>query len=193
MKKQILATTLLISLTSVANAGFFDSIFGGEETTPATVKAEVENVVPSVETEKSSMTSTATSMATGLLPTLTQQLGVSDAQASGGLGSLMQLAQSSLSTDEFSQLSDGVPNMSSLLSAVPALTSSSDGGLTNMLSQAGGVASSLGGLSLLTQQFEALGLSPDMISQFAQIAMTYFSSDNGTSALLQKGLASVLG
>tara|TARA_R110001583_G_scaffold22377_7_gene84015 strand:+ start:13890 stop:14462 length:573 start_codon:yes stop_codon:yes gene_type:complete len=189
MKKHILATTLLISITSVANAGFFDSIFGGEETTPAAVKAEA---VSSVATEKASTISTATNIATGLLPTLTQQLGVSETQASGGLGSIMQLAQSSLSTDEFSQLSTGVPDMSSLLAAVPALSSGTGGGLTDMLSKAGGVASSLSGLALLTQQFEALGLSPAMISQFTQIAMSYFSGDSTTTDLLQKGLASVL-
>lgn len=192
MKKHILATTLLISMTSIANAGFFDSIFAKEETTSTVIKSEVAKVVPSVETDKTSTVSSATSLASGLLPSLTQQLGVSETQASGGLGSLMSLAQSSLSTDEFSQLSSGVPNMSSLLAAVPSLSSGTGGGLTDMLSSAGGVASSLTSLSLLTQQFEALGLSPDMISQFTQVAMSYFSGDSGTTDLLQKGLSSAL-
>jgi hypothetical protein len=56
----------------------------------------------------------------------------------------------------------GILGMSSLLAVAPSLTSK-DGAsnLTGTLSNSGGVASSIiGGLGKLTQQFEALGLSP---------------------------------
>lgn len=191
MKMKILAATLLISMTNVANAGFFDSLFGSEEAAPAAeVKAQVTSAA---KTEASSTISTATSMVKGLLPSLTKELGVTNAQAEGGMGSIMQLAKSSLSSAEFGKLSGGVPDMSSLLAAVPQLSSASGGGLTDMLSNAGGLASSLSSMAQLTKQFEALGLSPDMISKFTSIAMSYFSGDSSTSGLLQKGLSAILG
>jgi predicted ATPase len=131
---------------------------------------------------------------TTLIKEIVKQLGVTDNQAEGGLGSLMQLAKGSLSSGEFSQLSDSVPNMSTLLAAAPLLTSGDGGGMTDMLAGAGGLASSLGGIATLTEQFKALGLSSDMISQFATMAISYFSSDgSGAGALLQKGLGSILG
>ena len=111
------------------------------------------------------------------------------------LSKLMNLAKTGLSTTEFSQLSSNVPNMSALLAAAPALTSSTGQSLTNMLSSAGGLTSSIGSVAQLTSQFKALGLSSDMIAKFAEVAMTYFSKndDAATSNLLQKGLSSILG
>jgi len=219
MKMKLLAAAVLVSATSVANAGFLDSLFGSDEetTTAAEVKTTTEAQVESVtDAAKSQMTSavdavkstattatttaavasaTSGSTSSSLLSALTSQLGVTDTQATGGLGSLMQVAQGSLSTDDFSSLSDSVPNMSTLLAAAPSLTSSdSTSGVTDLLASAGGAASSISTIATLTKQFEALGLSSDMISQFASIATSYFtSSDNSTaSSLLQKGLSSIL-
>ena len=183
MNKKILTATLLLSMVNVAHASFFDSLFGkNDETTAASAKAETS-------------VSSVAAQATGLLPTLKSELGVTDAQAEGGLGSLMNLAKTGLSTTEFSQLSSNVPNMSALLAAAPALTSSTGQSLTNMLSSAGGLTSSIGSVAQLTSQFKALGLSSDMIAKFAEVAMTYFSKndDAATSNLLQKGLSSILG
>ncbi len=191
IKMNILAAGLLISVTQVANAGFFDFLFGGKEEAPA-VEATTE---AAVETESTSTLTTASSMAEGVLPLLTQQLGVTERQAQGGMGSLMQMAKSALSEDEFAQLSSGIPNMSALLAAAPVLSAAGEsGGMSDLLSTATGMAGSLGGIAQLSQQFESLGLSPDMIAQFANIAITYFSqSGTDTGALLQKGLSSILG
>ena len=208
MKMKVLAAAVLISTTSVANAGFFDSLFASKEETPvATVKqatvtsvteasSTIETATATPAVEASSTIDTATNIAGGLLPSLTEQLGVTESQATGGMGSLMQLAKSSLSTDEFSELSNSVPNMSTLLAAAPLLTSgdSSIAGVTDLLGDAGGMASSLSSIATLTKQFEALGLSSDMIAQFANIAMSYFSTDSSSAgSLLQKGLGSILG
>lgn len=198
MNTKTLAVALLISSSSIAHAGFFDSLFGNKEEAPAT---EVKTEAPAAEVKAElpaatpSTMETATNMAMGLLPTLTQQLGVTDTQAEGGMGSLMQLAKGALSSDEFGQLSGGIPGMDTLLAAAPALSSGSGNGMSGMLSSAGGLASSIGGIAQLTQQFEALGLSSDMIAQFANIAISYFSQDDGsnTGDLLQKGLSSILG
>lgn len=200
MNKFMLVFALLFAGANVAQAGFFDSLFGGSseeaEAESATV-VEAKATAPATTNNTSANTdmgSVATS-AMALLPMLTDQLGVTSSQAEGGMGSLMGLAKSSLSSDEFGQLSDGIPGMETLLAAAPALTGkSSSGGMSGMLSNVGGMAASLGGLQQVTQQFEALGLSPDMIAQFANIAISYLSqSSEGTADLLQKGLSAVLG
>jgi len=210
MKKNILAITVLLSCTSLAHAGFFDFFTGGEDeekaVTKTAPKAEVttEAAIPKVATKpaqpvaSSSTLKTATDMAMGLVPTLTKQLGITETQAEGGMGSLMQMAKGALSSNEFSELSKGVPGMDTLLDAAPSINSkSAAGGLTGMLSGAGGLASKLGGIAALSQQFEALGLSTEMISKFASMAIDYFSGDSesegSTGDLLQKGLKGLLG
>jgi hypothetical protein len=206
LKKTLLATAILLSSTSYAHAGFFDFLFGNDEAAPAAeapakaapkVTAPVAQAAPT----ESSMMDTATDVAMGLLPMLTSQLGVTETQAEGGMGSLLQVAQGALSSDEFGQLSQGIPGMDTLLAAAPALGAKSAGGnaLTGMLSNAGGMAAGLGAMGQLTQQFEALGLSPDMIMQFANMAISYFSSSDATESesntgdLLQTGLSAILG
>lgn len=209
MKKTLLASAILLSSANYAHAGFFDFLFGDKEeatvaetTAPAAVqKAVTAPLEKPVVPEESSMMETATNMAMGLLPTLTNQLGVTETQAEGGMGSLLQVAKGALSSDEFGQLSQGIPGMDTLLAAAPSIGGKSAGGsaLTGMLSNVGGMAEGLGMMGKLTEQFEALGLSPDMIMQFANIAISYFSSnseaegENNTGNLLQTGLGAILG
>ena len=201
MKKTLLVSAILLSSSNMAHAGFFDFLFGGEEEAPvAEVSTKTEQAVTQTAPAQASTMETATNIAMGLLPTLTQQLGVTDTQAEGGMGSLMQVAQGALSSDEFSQLSQGIPGMDTLLAAAPALGSKSAGGnaLSGMLANAGGIASGLGAMGKLTEQFEALGLSPDMIMQFANMAISYFSKSDvagtdNTANLLQSGLSAILG
>lgn len=209
MKKTILASAILLSSANYAHAGFFDFLFGGDEeevateaAAPAASKAvPAEKSVATVAPHASSGIETATSLAMGLIPTLTKQLGVTETQAEGGMGSLFQVAKGALSSDEFGQLSQDIPGMSSLLAAAPALGSKSAGGnaLSGMLSNAGGMAAGLGVMSKLNEQFEALGLSTDMIMQFANLAISYFSAkdetqgENNTGSLLETGLSAILG
>lgn len=182
--------SLLFALAcSTANAGFLDKFLGKQE--DSAVSTETTSSEPSVnETSNASAEQNS-----GLIDSLSKQLGITDAQAEGGMGSLLGLAKDNLSSEEFSTLGSGIPNLSALLAAAPALSSQSGtGGLGGMLSSAGGLASSIGGISQLSSQFEALGLSPDMISKIASLAIEYFSGQGGdTAALLQKGLSSVLG
>ena len=176
MKKILLTSAILLSTASTAHAGFFDFLFGEyEKAAPAEVTAPAKTTQTVTAPAESSMTETATNMAMGLLPTLTNQLCVTETQAEGGMGSLLQVAKGALSSDEFGQLSQGIPGMDTLLAAAPALGSKSAGGnaLTGMLSNAGGMAAGLGAMGKLTEQFEALGLSSDMIMQFANIATPF--------------------
>lgn len=132
-----------------------------------------------------------------LIPMLTQSLGVTEAQATGGMGSIFQAVQGAITTTEFNSLSKAVPNMDSLLSAAPAVDTSIKGG-GNLLSGAMDAAAQYGantkvGAQLLSQ-FQALGLSPDMISKFSNVAMSYLQKGEmpQTADLLSTALSSVL-
>lgn len=209
MKKTIALAILATSATS-AQAGFFDSLFGKKEA-PAVQEVSAEAAAPVQATElvKAESTDLASmaSMATGLIPTLTQGLNISNDQAEGGMGALLQVAQNNLSGDEFGSLSEGIPGIEGLLAAAPSLLKSAGGastagGLGGVL-QSVGASGALGDLGKLTQQFEALGLSPDMIIQLAKMAIEYFSGDSSAESsaagsadiggLLQKGLGAILG
>ena len=195
MKKLIALSTLamLCSITSVAHAGFFDSLFGSKEqaapveNTPA---PEPTNPTTTTDSNSASTVANAVNIASGLIPALTGQLNVTEQQAEGGMGSLLGLAQTTLSSEEFNQLGTGIPGMEALLASAPTKSTT---GATGLMSSIGGIAGSIGGIAQVTQQFEALGLSPEMIASFASIAVEYFSQEGAdTGALLQKGLATVL-
>lgn len=206
MKKTFVLAVMLTS-ASHASAGFFDSIFGKKEAAPVAETVVTKEVVKEASQATGSQatdTGSMVEMAMGLLPTLTQGLGVSNNQAEGGMGALLQLAQKNLTGDEFSSLSKGIPGIESMLSAVPSESQSASSGLGGMISSIGGGAGSMGALGLVTQQFQALGLSPDMVLKFAQMAIEYFSNSDTQAAdqssqgsdvggLLQKGLSAILG
>ena len=177
MNKLLKTSALILSVTFAANsqAGFLDSFLGGDKESA---------------TEKQAATSTAqtatkdVAVASGEQQSLTSlissQLGVTDAQATGGLGAIFQAAQSTLSSGEFSQLAAGVPGMDSLLSAAPSSDSSGIGGL---LSQAGSTGE-------LLAAFDKLGLSSDQIASFASLITDYFTGNDqaNLSDLLMKGI-----
>jgi hypothetical protein len=198
MKRTLILASLVFA-TSSASAGFFDSVMSKKnEIVDAVVSTEaVKSMSQPVESSRS-----VTDSALGLLPTLSQNLGVSNSQAEGGMGALLQLAQKNLTGAEFSSLSQGIPGIEGMLAAAPSIDSGESSGLGGMLSKFGGSGSALGAVGLLTQQFEALGLSSDMVLMFAKGAMDYFSDNKeeaetatggiDLSALLQKGLGAVL-
>ena len=125
---------------------------------------------------------------TGLL---TQQLGVSSTQAAGGAGALFQAAQSKMSADDFQQLTQSVPEVNSLMSSV---TQSKPSGLSQIASGAsalmGDESNTLGTVADLYSTFDSLGLSSDMVSQFAPIITDYISKN--ATPYLTKALTSAL-
>jgi hypothetical protein len=186
MKRILIIFMLSFSLAQIAQAGSLDGLLNKAIDSAATAVNSP---------EKKDAKETSKEVAMGLLPELSNQFGVSEEQAKGGMGALMQVAKGNLSSQEFTQLSQGVPGMDTLLAAAPAFSSNSkSGAISGALSNLGGVASALGGAGMLTKQFESLGLSTEMIGQFASIAIDYFSGNGlDTSALLQKGLGALLG
>jgi hypothetical protein len=125
----------------------------------------------------------------GLLSNVMSQLNLNQAQAQGGLGSLLTLAKSQLGQQDFASISQQIPNMDTLLAAAPNLSKSS--GMSGLLSQVGGnLGNSLQGGAMVYDSFEKLGIPKDLIVPMVEIAKTYLQSQDGgaTADLLMQGL-----
>jgi len=121
----------------------------------------------------------------GLVSSLTSQLGVTEAQAIGGSGAILGLAKDRMSPGDFGQVSDAVPGMDSLLAAAPAVGGSSGGGLLGAAGALGAVGGmgSLGSLASLAGPFSDLGMSPDMVTKFVPVILDYVQSTGGDTVM----------
>lgn len=95
---------------------------------------------------------------------LVSNLSVSPEQATTGLGALLSLAQSSLGSDQQSELSSLIPGMDSLTSS--------------------GLLSSIQDMDSVKSAFSSVGLDPAMISQFAPVVLDYLGSQGASSGLM---------
>jgi len=105
-----------------------------------------------------------------LLGQLKGQLGVTDAQAIGGTGALLQLEQNQLGTGAMSSLTSEAPGLSSLLGGGSSLSKS----LLSNISSMSGVQST----------FSALGMNSAMIQQFVPIVLSFLGEQGVGSPLL---------
>ena len=112
-----------------------------------------------------------------LLSSLTGQLGVSEDQALGGAASLFDMARSSLSSDDFSSLTDAVPGIASLADQAPEGGSAKSSGL---LSSA---MSQLGGTALLADRFQGLGMDPALVQKFVPVVLDWVEKEGGAAAM----------
>ncbi|MGS0825634.1 DUF2780 domain-containing protein [Shewanella sp. 0m-8] len=165
----LLAITALLS--TPASAGILDQLGQATETAKA----------PSEQAESSD-----------LVGSVMSQLGLSQTQAKGGLGSLLSLAKSSLGSNDFSSIADSIPGIDGLLSAAPELNS--DSGMSGLLSKAGGLGESLQGGAMVYDAFEKLGISKELAAPMVDIVKGYLDTNGsaGTADLLMKGLNSIL-
>ncbi|EJG1803145.1 TPA: DUF2780 domain-containing protein [Vibrio parahaemolyticus] len=97
---------------------------------------------------------------------LTSQLPVSTGQAAGGSSALIALAQSQLSQQNSTELQSLIPGLSNLKGAQSLL---------------GNIES----LSAVQSAFNALGLDPSMISQFAPVILGYLNEQGASEGLLK--------
>ncbi|OOI01077.1 DUF2780 domain-containing protein [Vibrio sp. SALL6] len=97
---------------------------------------------------------------------LTSQLPVSTEQAAGGSSALIALAQSQLSQQNSTELQSLIPGLSNLKGAQSLL---------------GNIES----LSAVQSAFNALGLDPSMISQFAPVILGYLNEQGASEGLLK--------
>jgi len=123
----------------------------------------------------------------GLTGLLTSRLGVSNAQAEGGAGSILGYAKQKLSADDFSKVTDAMPETESLIQAAPK--TGGGGGLAGKLGGASSLlggsekTSSLAGMAGLSDSFSSLGLNADMIGQFTPIILEYAKSKGGDAVM----------
>jgi len=122
--------------------------------------------------------STAHAVDMGLVGLLSNQLGVSKDQASGGAGSIFQLAKNNLSSEDFGSVANVVPGMDQLLAAAPQQKKAS-GSLGNLSSMVGGSSNKIGGLASLAGAFGQLGMSGDMVGKFTPIILEYVKNMGG--------------
>ena len=180
MKKIVFIAAMALTASQV-QAGWFDSLSGNDK---ETVEAPA---------QKSSTSAAATSAAMGLLPSLTGSLGVTESQASGGVGALLQAAQGTLNANEFASLSQSIPGADALLKAAPAVTGNSEmlGGILNAAGQYSNTAKMIG---QVTTQFEALGLDPAMIGKYVSHIQGFLQTSGGKTAvdLFTKSMAGLI-
>ncbi|MDV6344955.1 DUF2780 domain-containing protein [Nitrosomonas sp. Is37] len=99
--------------------------------------------------------------ATGLIGQLMQQLGVNQRQAEVGTGALFQLAKPRMSAENFTVLTNVVPEMPDLLAAAPP-------------------PSPLGGGGMAATFLES-GLKPEMVQKFIHVMVQYVEGGGGGS------------
>lgn len=115
------------------------------------------------------LTATAVSAqdANALVGQLTKELGVTDAQARGGAGSLFSLAKGKMQPAEFDQVSKAVPGIDGLMKAAPALDAASS------------LGGQLGTMASAASAFKKLGLDPSMVSKFVPVLTKFVGSTGG--------------
>jgi hypothetical protein len=117
-----------------------------------------------------------------LVQEISSKLGVDANQAKGGAGLLLKLAQEHLGPD-FDKVCSQFPMINDLIKAAPTQTAGGAGGglmgaIGGMLGGMGGKVGAFGDLAKLTDQFSALGLTPDMIVKYGQTIIG-FVRDHG--------------
>ena len=105
-----------------------------------------------------------------LMGLLGNQLGVTETQAIGGTGALLQLAKNELGGNTISELSNKASGLSGLLGGENSLSDSLLSGISSM----SGVESA----------FSALGMDSAMVSQFVPIIMSFLGDQGVGSSLL---------
>jgi len=186
MKNTLILALFTMAFSTQVQAGWFDSLFGNSE--------EASEVI----TESAPKPAATQALdALAMIPMLTDSLGVTEQQAQGGLGSLFSFAKGNLSQGQFGELATALPGVDQLLGAVPAVSEAtqSNEGLSGLLNTAAQYSDSLKGINQVSQQFQALGLDPQMIMQYMQVAQQYLNTPQGQQAkqLLMDGLAGLGG
>ena len=109
-----------------------------------------------------------------LVGALSKELGATPEQAAGAAGALFGVAKTRLKADEFSQVSNAVPGMGSLLKAAPAV-----GGAVGTAGAVSKIAGSAGGLAAAASAFSKLGLKPEMVAKAVPILTSFVSKSGG--------------
>lgn len=112
----------------------------------------------------------------GLVGSLTNELGVTPKQATGGAGAIFGLVKGKLNPADFSKIAAAVPGMDGFLKAAPTA-----GGASGLGSLASSVGGSAGSLPSLAGSFQSIGLSPSMVGKFVPVMQNYIAAKGGSS------------
>ena len=204
----LLSTALIIASPAHAEESWFDTALnflglGDDKSAPASDTMtktgdasqstdETIDKVTAMATEASKAVAKNAAM-TSLTGMVTEKLGVSQQQAQGGLGTLFGMAQTTLGSSDFSQLSQYVPEMDSLLQAAPAISEEAEG-ISSLLGKAGKYGDALKSGSQAYSQFKTLGLDASQIPQYIEITDEFLKKQGGTdvATLFSKSLESFL-
>jgi len=107
-----------------------------------------------------------------LMGQLQSQLGITETQAAGGTGALLQLAKSQLGTGTMNSLASKVSGLSSLLG--------------NGSSLGEGLLSNISSMSGVQTAFSALGMEPGMIQQFVPVVLGFLANQGAAGGLLEQ-------
>lgn len=194
MKKYILACALTLSVSTHASAeGWLDTLKNAVGLGDSTQEIKKEEAKTATETAVAQASQAVSSLdIAGLVGSVSEKLNVSGEQAEGGMASLLSFAKSNLGNTDYTELAKSLPGVDSLLSKVPDVSGASTEGLGGLLSKASDYSESLKSINALKQQFEALGLKPEMITKYIAQAQSYLDTEQGKQAkeLLMKGLSS---
>ncbi len=113
-----------------------------------------------------SLKSLASGLKDPLLSTLTSQLGVTDNQAMGGVGSLLTLAREKLPAADFTKVAKVVPGASQYMDLAKTL-----GAVTGPLQNVAGLNGALG----------KLGMNADTIAKFVPMVTNYMGKAGGSA------------
>ena len=111
--------------------------------------------------------SSAPSSPGSLTDGLTKSLGVSGDQASGGVGSILSLAQSKLSASDYTKVANAIPGSNNYVEKARDLGAVPSGGITEK-----------GGLDAAYQK---LGISPDVAKKFTPMVVAYAGQVGGST------------
>jgi hypothetical protein len=105
-----------------------------------------------------------------LISMLSSKLGVTDKQASGGMGSMLTLAKENLGAADYSKLTSVLPQASSYLDSAK---------------QQGAVTGPVSNMAGLNKAFAKLGIKPEVANQFVPLVTDYLGKIGGPTV---KGL-----
>jgi hypothetical protein len=115
-----------------------------------------------------------------MISSVSESVGIDKSQAEGSLASVFNYAKENISAEQFSGLSESLPGLDSLMGEVPDISEmTSEGGLGGLIDKAANYNESLKAVNELKKQFEALGLSPEMITEVVSSAKAYLDTDEG--------------
>ena len=152
----------------------------------------------SVRSETEPSPGTGESMAAGdavpagamaLVNLLTDRLDVTEKQASGGAGSLFNMARGLLSETDYGKVAEAVPGIGDLIKAAPEVSQASSRAsdkiseLTQGLGAVTDAVDNAKKYAMVYEQFKKLGLDTEMVSKFIPVILSFVESSGGESVM----------